>query len=128
MNKKETTDPTLAQKPAPAMEVTAWRELHRGAMRGFISLQLASGLILHDCTLFEKDTGERWVGMPARSYQTADGKTQYSPTVEFSSQFVATRFKKEAMAAVERYFAEHETEAMTDHDDEVIDDDQELFL
>lgn len=62
----------------PEFTVTDWRPLRKGtSLRGFVTLTLPSGMIVHDVTYHQRDDGARWVGLPARQYQNADGSTTW---------------------------------------------------
>jgi hypothetical protein len=98
--------------------VSDWRPLRKGSsLQGFVTLVLPSGLTLHDVTYHKREDGARWLGMPARSYTKADGETAWTRIVDFNSKEAHARFQREAMAAVDKYFATEKDEA----------DDQELF-
>jgi hypothetical protein len=46
--------------------VSNWKPLQQsGSLRGFLTLTLPSGLIIHNCQLLEAGS-KRWVGLPAR--------------------------------------------------------------
>jgi hypothetical protein len=84
--------------------VREWKPFERNTLRGFLSIELPSGLILHGCTLHEK-TGSRWVGLPAREYQK-DGERIWSPLIEFSTREVRQAFQEQALAAFDAYMGE----------------------
>lgn len=98
-----------ASAPPPASskrqaEVIKWRAHTKNTLRGFISLKLPSGLVIHDMTLHEKE-GRRWVGLPSRSYQDNDGETQWIPVVECPDRSDRDRFNELALAALDAYLA-----------------------
>jgi hypothetical protein len=68
-------------------------------------------MVLHDVTFHRRDDGARWLGMPARSYTRADGETAWTRIVDFNSKQAHTRFQREAMAAVDKYFGTKKDEA-----------------
>jgi len=91
-----------------AMVASDYKSVPRGALRGFFTLTLASGLVLRSCSLFEKD-GRRWVGLPmapqvdrdGRVKTDTNGKPRYNRLVEFNSKAAFDRFQAEALAAVQ---------------------------
>jgi hypothetical protein len=97
-------------KPQPRITATDYREVRRNTLRGFCSLQLPSGLVLHECTYHEQ--GERrWIGLPGRPQLDQDGKHRidpatgkkaYTPVVEVRGKPARERFQSEALAAVDR--------------------------
>ena len=84
--------------------VSNWKPLEKGSLRGFLTITLASGLILNNCQLLE--TGqERWIGLPSQRFQRRDGSVAYVPIVEFATKR-SKQFQAEALRAVERHLAE----------------------
>jgi hypothetical protein len=89
---------------------TGWRPIVKGALRGFVDLELQpSGLILHGCTVMVQ--GERrWIGLPARPQTARDGspilgpagKPAWAPIVEIPDRVARERFQAAALAAVDR--------------------------
>jgi hypothetical protein len=98
----------IKAKPAGAsggsrtITVSNWKPLNNQAMRGFLTLTLPSGLVIHNCHLVEA-SGRRWVGLPARCFSTADGKVHYEPIIEFATRKAHRNFERIALAAVEAY-------------------------
>lgn len=82
--------------------VTDWKAYEKNTLRGFLSLTLPSGLVIHNCTLHQKD-GARWIGLPARQYSKDDGSTSYTPLIEFAAKEVRLRFQVAALEAVDRF-------------------------
>jgi hypothetical protein len=92
------------------MVVTEFRELRKGSsLQGFATIELPSGLVLHDCAYHRREDGARWIGLPARQYTKADGETAWARIVDFADKGAAARFQREAMAAIDRYFKQQET-------------------
>jgi DNA-binding cell septation regulator SpoVG len=79
------------------------RELRRspkgGHLTAFVTLETPSGLIIHDCRVFEKQ-GRRWIGLPSRSYKREDGSTAYTDIIKFVSKDIYDRFQSEALEAI----------------------------
>ena len=98
------------QTPSTAMKIISWRELRKGAsLQGFFTLTLPSGLRIIDVAYHRREDA-RWIGMPARSFQKADGSTSWVPMVEFTEKAVRDRFTGLALAALDAYFREHPDE------------------
>jgi len=79
-----------------------WKPLANGSLRGFLTLTLPSGLVIHNCQLLEAG-GRRWVGLPARRFSMADGKVHYEPIIEFTTRKPHHNFERAALEAVEAY-------------------------
>jgi hypothetical protein len=86
------------------IKCTKFRRYEKNTLLGFADLELVrTGIIIRDCTWHQKN-GKEWVGFPARSYQDKDGKTQWSPLVEFAEGAKEAReqFQQQAVAAIRR--------------------------
>ena len=95
-------------KPAAAggghrtITVCNWKRLKNGSLRGFLTLTLASGVVIHNCPLLEAG-GRRWVGVPSRRDLTADSKVHYEPIIEFATRKAHRNFERTALEVVEAY-------------------------
>jgi hypothetical protein len=94
------------------MKASSFRAVENNTLRGFFTLELASGLVLHECALHE--AGEkRWVALPAkadldtdgRQRRGADGKKMYKPVVTIPDRARRNRFQERALEAVDRLLA-----------------------
>jgi hypothetical protein len=86
---------------ADGFAVREWKPYAKNTLVGFVSLELPSGLIIHGCTVHEKN-GSRWIGLPAKQY-TKDGTQTWAPLVEFASKEVREKFQALALAAIDAY-------------------------
>jgi DNA-binding cell septation regulator SpoVG len=82
------------------MKISDWKAFEKNTLRGFFTVTLDSGLVIHKCSLHEKN-GSRWVGLPAEKYKKQDGTTAYSVLIEFRSREVSDRFRKQVLLALE---------------------------
>jgi hypothetical protein len=94
------------EKPGP----TGWRVLEfkrfeRNTLRGFLSLELPSGMVIHNCALHVERGREssRWVSLPARPFGKPDGGKGWSALIEFNSKASKDRFQAGALAAVDEF-------------------------
>jgi DNA-binding cell septation regulator SpoVG len=87
--------------------ITSWKAHRKNSLQGFLSITLPSGLVVHNCTLHERN-GVRWTGLPSRQYAKDDGTPAYAPVVEFSSNDAKKRFEAAALAAIDRFFENQE--------------------
>jgi hypothetical protein len=98
----------MSQKAKPAgangghrtITVSNWKPLKNGSLRGFLTLTLPSGLVIHNCQLLESG-GQQWIGLPARRFHRANGAIHYQPIVEFASKKGLNNFRRQALRAVE---------------------------
>jgi len=84
------------------IKCTSFRQMEKNTLRGFADLELTRiGLVIKDCTWHLKD-GKEWIGLPARSYDDAEGVRRWSPIVEFTPEAKAERaaFQRAALGAV----------------------------
>ena len=103
----------MSQKAKPAgasgghrtITVSNWKPLKNGSLRGFLTLTLPSGLVIHNCQLLESG-GQQWIGLPARRFQSANGAIHYQPIIEFASKKALNNFRGQAIRAVEGYLAQ----------------------
>jgi hypothetical protein len=84
--------------------VREWRPYQKNTLVGFLSIELTTGLILHGCTLHEKNDS-RWIGMPAKQFQK-DGRTTWAPQVDFVSKEAREKSQAAALAAVDDYLCD----------------------
>jgi hypothetical protein len=90
-----------------------WRPHSAGTLQGFFCLLLPSGLKLNDLALHERD-GERWVSLPSKPQIDAEGRVRtdlvgkrlYVPSVEIPSSEVRSKFREQALAALDRLLAQ----------------------
>lgn len=86
------------------MEVVSFREMRKGqSLQGFFSVALPSGLRLIDLAYHQRKDGARWISMPAKSYEKADGVTSWVPMVDFSGKAARERFTTQALQALDNY-------------------------
>ncbi len=79
-----------------------WKPLNHRSLRGFLTLTLPSGIVIHNCQLIETG-GRRWVGLPSRRFLIADGKVHFEPIIEFATRKARRNFERTALDAVERF-------------------------
>jgi len=80
--------------------VSNWKEFEKGALRGFLDIELPSGMILRGCSLVQKD-GRRWIGTPSKPV----GEGKYQQVVEFVSKEVRDKFSAAALESLDNYLA-----------------------
>ena len=85
--------------------VSDWKSFEKNTLRGFFSLTLPSGMILHGMT-FHMQNDSRWVGLPAKEYTKTDKTRTWIPLVEFTTKEARIKFQQAAVAAVQRYLDE----------------------
>jgi len=98
--------PEASRQPQRA-RLRKWTPHASGALLGFLSVELASGLILNDLRLMTGKNGH-WIAMPAvkqfdRDGQPrldANGKPIFWPLVEFRDRATADRFNDMVIALV----------------------------
>ena len=98
----------MARAVADAVIASDFRVVEKNTLRGFFTLALPSGLVVHDCSVHEKG-GKRWVGLPARPQLDGEGQARrdpagkilYTPVVELAGREQRERFQAAALAAVD---------------------------
>jgi len=92
--------PSAAPRTAKIKKFTPFRN-EAGTVLGFFSIDLPSGLIIHDCKLMCGPKGGRWVALPSIKRLDHDGnprldphgKAMWSPIVEFVDRPTQDRFR-----------------------------------
>ena len=77
-----------------------WKPHEKNSLKGFFSLSLPSGLVLHNLMLHERD-GARWVSFPAKEYLDPNGEKHCARFVDFIDRETANRFRDAALAALD---------------------------
>ena len=47
--------------------IAEWKPLIKNTLRGFLSINLPNGMVIHNLTVHEKGKS-RWIGLPAREW------------------------------------------------------------
>jgi hypothetical protein len=92
------------------MRASNWRPRNSHTLQGFFDLQLASGLLIDDCTLHEKNADTRWIPLlskplldpEGRQRRDAGSKALYVSVVQIPSHEAWDSFQRQALAAVDR--------------------------
>ena len=92
--------------------VTNYKSYHKGSLSAFFSVTLPSGLIIHECKLFEKE-GRRWIGLPSRAFTGKDGGTAYAPILEFAQREAADKFRDAVLLAIDGMTGEQKRTAQS---------------
>jgi hypothetical protein len=82
--------------------ITAWKPHVQNTLRGFLSVNLPSGMTIHNLTVHAKGEA-RWVGLPAREWTNGQGVKQYSRLIEFADRQTANKFRDQVLAALDTY-------------------------
>src|SRR5215469_3838764 len=83
----------------------------KNTLQGFATLSLPTvGLVLHECPFHREASGNRWVGLPSRSYMQSGTKkwARLVDTIDKSSYF---RFQQAAVKAIEDFLAAKKNQA-----------------
>jgi hypothetical protein len=91
----------------PPFLVSDWRPRQSGSLRGFLTTQLPSGIILHETAIHTRNG--IWWASPASKPMVSkdgtvlrgdDGKIRYSPIVSFASRERRDRFSRAVIEAL----------------------------
>lgn len=82
------------------MQISNWKEMRKGTLQGFFTVTTPSGMVIHGCSLFEKE-GRRWVGMPSRIVDKPDGKKAYIAHVDFTTKEISQKFQDMVLKALD---------------------------
>lgn len=93
------------------LAVSNFKPFAKGSLVGFFDVELPSGLILRECSLYSKD-GKRWINPPSRKFTGKDGETKYQRMVDFASGKAANQFRDAVVAAIDEQQAKPEPGSM----------------
>lgn len=89
-----------------AVRILGWTPRHRGTLRGFLDAEFPSGLVFHECGVFEKD-GQWSAAPPSKPMIGRDGmvlkdagKTRYAKSVSFTEKARQELWSKCVIAAL----------------------------
>jgi len=109
------------QKQAPPLEVTIleYKPMERGeTMKAIIVVGLSQvGVKMHSCTYHVRAAdGKRWVGLPARQYESK-GSKKWSVLVEALDSSAHWRLQNAILKAVDRFLGESQERTEADDSD-----------
>jgi hypothetical protein len=83
--------------------VSDWKPFEgTGGLKGFFKVTLDSYGLIIKCSVFEQDSGARWIGLPQKSWQKRNGTTNYEDQVDYTSQDVEELFHAEVFAQLDK--------------------------
>ena len=90
-----------------AVRILDWTPRQSGALRGFVDAEFPSGLVLHECCVFEQN-GRWWASPPAKPQVGRDGmvlkevngKTKFAPVVTFADKSRRDLWSSSVIAAL----------------------------
>jgi hypothetical protein len=96
----------VQQQGVPVMKISDAKTVVSGALRGFCTVTMPSGMVLHQVGIFAKD-GQVWAGPPSKQRIGRDGvamknngKAVYEPVVGFVDKVTQQRWSDAVIAAV----------------------------
>src|SRR5690242_2445521 len=93
----------------PPITVSEWKPRQSGSLRGFCTVQLPSGMILHEVSIHARN-GSWWaspaskpmIGKDGTALRDADGKTRNAPVVSFDNKQTRDRLSQSVVEALHR--------------------------
>jgi hypothetical protein len=102
----------FARSVAAQFRILGWRPYRNpaGTIRGYIDVQLLSGLIINGCKLMLGPNGKRWLAMPSEKATNKDGppklnsagKQVWARPVEFVDKATGDKFRDQVIEALRR--------------------------
>jgi hypothetical protein len=94
-----------------AVIIKDWRPHSSGTLHGYVTVQLAIGLVIPDMPVFMTPKGHQYATLPTKPIvengkhrTTADGKFEYRPTVYWSNRQTGDKF---STAVIRLLLAKH---------------------
>lgn len=92
---------------------TNWKPLRKGALVGFVSVSMPSGLVIHEISVLETN-GRFWASPPSKPMIDRngvvmigdDGKRRFASIIEFATREIRSRWSAAVVAAVRATFPE----------------------
>jgi len=92
--------------PQRRMVLRSFKPLVKGVLRGFVEIELPSGLVVSDCPVLVSN-GKAWATLPSkpvldrqgRQVET-NGKRQYAPVVAWRDRDLSNRFSQAVIELV----------------------------
>lgn len=89
------------------ISISDWRPRRSGALRGFVSATMPSGIVIHEIGIFAK-SGQTWATPPSkplvdrdgRPMLDASGKRRYAESLAFTSAEIKSRWSEAIVAAL----------------------------
>jgi hypothetical protein len=99
---QQNTKPAAGNGGHRKVIISDWKSHIKDSLRGFFTATFPSGLVVHHLMLHEKN-GVRWIGLPAREWNDAQGNKQYARFIEFRDRDSADRFRDSVLEALDRH-------------------------
>jgi hypothetical protein len=94
--------------------IESWRPLAKGALVGFVTAKLPSGMVIHDATVL-RTNGTAWVSPPGKPMVGSDGtalrdaatgKMRYAQVLSFADKATRDRFSESVIEALRAAYPE----------------------
>lgn len=109
MSSSQFPDPA-APEPPPRIALVEWRPMRRESLRGFATVRVSPGLVVHDLPvhksserLFALWPGKPQVGTDGRVLVDEHGKRRYSPIIEVPDRDLRERLSNAIITLVQRH-------------------------
>lgn len=96
----------MSEQNLMPVQILDWRELRKGALQGFVKIQLGA-LEITDVQIMSSD-GRRWANLPSKpqidrdgNVRKENGKTLYTPILKWATKDAGNRFSESVLAALE---------------------------
>jgi len=86
------------------MKILKFRPYEKNTLRGFIEVELPSGMIIKDISWHQREDRE-WLGLPARQYEKEDGSKGWANQIDFISKDLYWTFVDKVLDALRDHLA-----------------------
>jgi hypothetical protein len=84
------------------MKILKFKAFEKNTLRGFIEVELPSGMIVKEISWHQRDDRE-WLGLPARQFEKEDGSKSWANQVDFATKELYWKFVDAVLNALREY-------------------------
>lgn len=84
------------------MRVLKFQPHEKNTLRGFLEVEMPSGMCVRDLTLHKKN-GKRWIGYPSKPFTKEDGSQGWVNQIWFEDKEIHSKFQAQILAAFDTY-------------------------
>jgi hypothetical protein len=93
----------MADMPKPrGFQIADYKIVNKNTLTSVFTVIAPSGMRLHGVMLHER-ADARWISLPGKPYNKADGTTEYTTIIDFVNREVRDRFQAAVLQALDSF-------------------------